>query len=271
MCLRQSETRAALDRRLFCVSFVDPDAYERFMGRFSTPLAPVFADFAGLGTGQRTIDVGCGPGALTTVLVDRLGVRSVAAVDPSPQFLAAVKARHPKLLARLATAEALPFEDAQFDAAVAQLVVHFMADPVAGLREMARVSRPGGIVAACVWDHGQNGRGPLAVFWQAAQELELVVEGETSRTGATNGDLAELFARAGIRATEVAMVSVDVRFGGFEEWWNPFLLGVGSVGTFVARLSSDARAELRARCSAKFPTGAFTVPAAAWAVRGTPD
>lgn len=253
------------------MSFVDPDAYDRFMGRFSIPLAPVFADFAGLAVGQRTVDVGCGPGALTSVLVDRLGVQAVAAVDPSEQFVASVQARHPRVLVRRATAEALPFDDAEFDAALAQLVVHFMADPVAGLREMARVTRVGGVVAACVWDHGQNGRGPLAAFWDAAREIEPAIEGESSRAGTTKGHLAELFAHAGIRTTEVGTVAVDVRFGGFEEWWDPFLLGVGSVGAFIARLPPKAHADLRARCLAQFPSGAFTVSATAWAVRGTPE
>jgi hypothetical protein len=80
-----------------------------------------------------------------------------------------------------------------------------------------------------------------------------------------------LFAQAGIRTTEVGTVAVDVRFGGFEEWWDPFLLGVGSVGAIMQRLQPKARADLRARCAEQFPAGAFTVSATAWAVRGTPE
>jgi len=251
------------------VSFVvAPEAYDRFMGRFSIPLAPVFADFAGVAAGQRTLDVGCGPGALTAVLVDRLGAEPVTAVDPSEPFIAAVHSRHPGVRALRATAEALPFESGEFDAALAQLVVHFMNDPVAGLREMARVTGPDRVVAACVWDHGPDGHGPLSPFWDAAREIEPSLDGESSRAGTRRGHLAELFAEAGIRTPEAGTVAVDVPFRGFDEWWEPFLLGVGAVGGFVERLSPELRAELRRRCEARLPSGAFTVSATAWAVRG---
>src|SRR3954463_15296016 len=146
---------------------VAADAYDRFMGRYSTLLAPVFADFAGVRGGQRAVDVGCGPGALTAVLAARLGEEAVAAAEPSESFAAAARERHPEADVRQAAAEALPFGDDAFDVAVSQLVVNFMADPVAGLREMARVTRPRGTVAACVWDHA-GGRTPLAPFWRAA-------------------------------------------------------------------------------------------------------
>ena len=146
---------------------VGADAYDRFMGRYSIRLAPMFADLAGIVAGQRVLDVGCGPGALTSELVRRVGPGAVAAVDPSASFVAAAQARHPDVSVQPAVAEQLPFADDEFDAALAQLVVHFMADPVDGLREMARVTRPGGVVAACVWDHG-GGCGPLALFWSAA-------------------------------------------------------------------------------------------------------
>src|SRR5215204_1495417 len=136
------------------------------MGRYSVPLAPELADFAGVAPGQRVLDVGCGPGALTTELVNRLGAENVVAVDPSEPFVAAAKERHPEVEVKLATAERLPLGDGEFDAALAQLVVHFMSDPVAGLREMARVTRGAGIVAACVWDYG-GGRHPLGPFWEA--------------------------------------------------------------------------------------------------------
>src|SRR5580692_2275835 len=155
----------------------------RFMGKYSEPLAARFADLAGIRSGQRVLDVGCGPGALTAQLASRTGPDAVSAVDPSPSFAAAVRERLPGVDVRLAAAEKLPFPEGAFDAALAQLVVHFMADPVAGLREMSRVTRPGGVVAACVWDHGPDGRGPLSPFWDAAQEIDPTLEGEASRAG----------------------------------------------------------------------------------------
>ena len=140
-------------------------------------------------TGQRVLDVGCGPGALTSELVRRLGPAAVAAVDPSESFVAAAQARQPDVSVRRAVAEQLPFADDEFDAALAQLVVHFMADPVAGLREMARVTRPGGVVAACVWDHG-GGHGPLSLFWSAARQLRPGLDDESTMAGAREGHLA---------------------------------------------------------------------------------
>src|SRR5918992_5708725 len=128
-------------------------AYDRFMGRYSVPLAPKLADFAGVDAGQRVLDVGCGPGALTTELVGRVGPAFVAAVDPTEGFVEAARERHPGVDVRVARAEQLPYADDTFDAALAQLVVHFIADPVAGLRDMGRVTREDGVVAACVWDH----------------------------------------------------------------------------------------------------------------------
>ena len=120
-----------------------------------------------MAAGRRVLDVGCGPGALTAELVRRVGADSVSAVDPSEPFVAAATERHPGVDVRQGSAEQLPFPDDAFDAALGQLVVHFMADPVAGLTEMARVTRRGGVVAACVWDHAGGG-GPLSRFWEAA-------------------------------------------------------------------------------------------------------
>ena len=136
------------------------DAYDRYMGKYSRLLSPQLADFAGVRSGQRVLDVGCGPGALTTELVARVGPSAVAAVDPSALFVAAARERHPGVEIVQASAEQLPFPALAFDAAVAQLVVHFMPDPNKGLVEMARVTRRGGVVAACVWDHA-GGLGPL--------------------------------------------------------------------------------------------------------------
>ena len=185
------------------------------------------------------IDVGCGPGALTTELVERLGPAAVVAVDPSESFVAAARARHPGVDIRQAAAEQLPFPDDAFDAALAQLVVHFMADPVAGLAEMRRVTRPGGVVAACVWDHA-GGRGPLSPLWEAARELDPGGHRRVRLPGSREGDLTRLFGAAGLREVEETALTVRVEHPTFDEWWEPFTLGVGPAGAYVAQARAGA-------------------------------
>lgn len=241
-------------------------SYDRFMGRYSVPLAPLFADFAGVGAGQGVVDVGCGPGALTTELLRRLGPEAVAAVDPSESFVEAARERHPAVSVQRAAAEQLPFADQEFDAALAQLVVHFMADPVAGLREMARVTRSEGVVAACVWDH-EGGKGPLSVFWEAALALDPDARGEAGLAGAREGHLAQLFHDAGLREIEESTLSVSVQHETFEEWWEPYTLGVGPAGASAATLDAAGQADLRERCRTLLPEPPFVLTPMVWAVR----
>jgi ubiquinone/menaquinone biosynthesis C-methylase UbiE len=191
----------------------------------------------------------------------------VAAVDPSPPFVAAVAERCPGVEVHRAPAESIPFDDATFDAALAQLVVHFMADPVAGLREMARVTRAGGTVAACVWDH-DGGGAPLATFWRAALALDPAARDEGDLAGASEGDLARLAREAGLEDVEDGRLSVTVEHASFEDWWEPYTLGVGPAGDHVASLDGAGRAALREQCRALLPPAPFTVEAAAWVVRG---
>jgi SAM-dependent methyltransferase len=246
---------------------VAADAYDSFMGRYSQLLSPRLADLAVVGAGQRVLDVGCGPGALTAELVKRTGPDAVAAVDPSEPFVAAARARNPGVDVRQASAEHLPFPDRAFDVAIAQLVVHFMADPVAGLTEMARVTRHDGVVAACVWDHA-GGQGPLGVFWQAARQLDPGVDDESRLAGAREGHLAELFGAAGLREIEQAVLTASLEHQTFEEWWEPYTRGVGPAGSYVASLDAVRQADLRERCHALLPAAPFVLTARAWAVRG---
>jgi SAM-dependent methyltransferase len=250
------------------VSFtVEADAYDRFMGRYSVPLAPQFADFAAIAAGQRVLDVGCGPGALTAELVRRLGPAAVSAIDPSETFVAAAQERHPGVSVQRAAAEQLPFEDQTFDAALAQLVVHFMADAVAGLREMARVTRRHGVVAACVWDLA-GGQAPLSPFWEAARELDPDVEDESRLAGAREGHLAQLFPAAGLHEIEESALSVHVEHPSFEDWWEPFTLGVGPAGAYAVGLDAKRQARLRELCREMLPAAPFALGARAWAARG---
>jgi SAM-dependent methyltransferase len=246
---------------------VPADAYDRFMGRYSMHLSAQLADLAGIAPGQRVLDVGCGPGALTKELVERLGAESVAAVDPSESFVAAARARNPDVDVRQASAEELPFADDAFDAALAQLVVHFMSDPVAGLAEMRRVTHPGGVIAACVWDHA-GGRGPLSPLWQAAHELDPAVTGETELPGSRQGDLTRLFEAAGLGEVEETELTVRVEHPTFDEWWEPFTLGVGPAGVYVAKLDPERQAALREQCRAALPDPPFVLEPKAWTARG---
>jgi len=231
---------------------VTGDAYDRFMGRYSRLLAPQLADFAGVHAGEQVLDVGSGPGALTTELVARLGADAVTAVDPSPPFVEALRERLPGVSASQAAAEALPFGDGEFDTALAQLVVHFMKDPVAGLREMGRVTKPGGVIATCVWDHAGE-RSPLAVFWTAARQLDPGARDESDLAGAHEGHLAELMREAGLSEIEETLLEVPFGAESFDDWWEPFTLGVGPAGEYLAKLEPDRVLMLRDRARELLP------------------
>ena len=246
---------------------VSADAYQRFMGRYSEQLAARFADLAGVGGGQRLLDVGCGPGALTAELVSRAGADAVSGVEPSASFAAAVRERLLGTDIQVVAAEQLPFPDDSFDATLAQLVVHFMADPVLGLREMGRVTRPGGTVAACVWDHAGD-RGPLSMFWSAVRAVDPGATDESGLAGAREGDLARLFAQAGLTAVQASTLTVRVRYASFDDWWEPFTLGVGPAGAYVASRSPAQQAALREQCRRLLPAGPIEVAATAWAATG---
>jgi SAM-dependent methyltransferase len=237
------------------------------MGRYSEPLATEFLTFGGAANGQRALDVGCGPGALTTLLVERLGADAVSAIDPSQSFVAAARTRLPDVDVRQGDAEQLPYDDGEFDLALAQLVVHFMSDPVAGLREMARVTRSDGTVAACVWDY-QGGGAPLAVFWRAVNELDPTAQDESALAGAREGHLLELFDQAGLNAIEGSRLTVHVHMADFDDWWAPFTLGVGPAGSYVARSDAGQVERIRSRCAELLPAGPFDVAASVWAARG---
>jgi len=243
---------------------VAADAYDRFMCRYSLELSPQLADLAGVQEGQRVLDVGCGPGALIAELVERGA--DVSGVDPSPQFVAAVRERYPDVEVRQATAEQLPFEDGSFDAALAQLVVHFMADPVRGISEMGRATRAGGVVAASVWDMA-GGRAPLSPFWRVVRQLDPAAEGEARRAGAGEGQLAELFERAGLVEVEEVALVLNVQHPTFDEWWQPFTLGVGPAGEYYGQ-QEPAQQQALEQCLREELPEPLTLETRAWAARG---
>lgn len=235
------------------------------MGRYSEPLAPRFADLAEIRNGMRVLDVGSGAGALTAELTRRLGAASVCAVEPSDSLGAAARERCPGVEIKQAKAEQIPYPDAAFDAALAQLVVHFMTDPVAGLREMARVTRPGGVIGACVWDHA-GGRGPLTTLWNAVRDLDPSAQDESDLVGVREGQLEDLFGRAGLTGLRSATLTITVRHATFDEWWEPYTLGVGPGGSYVASLDDEHTSALRARCRELLPPEPFELSATTWAV-----
>jgi SAM-dependent methyltransferase len=175
--------------------------------------------------------------------------------------------RYPDADIRRASAEALPFDDSTFATTLAQLVVHFMPDPIAGLREMRRVTQPGGVVAACVWDHAGS-HGPLAVFWDAVHELDREARDGSDLAGTREGHLGELFGQADLLDIEESSLTVVVECTSFEEWWEPFTLGVGPAGSYTAGLDPEQQIELRELCRRRLSTVPVVISARAWAAKG---
>jgi SAM-dependent methyltransferase len=253
------------------VTFAAPaESYDRYMGRYSRRLAPPFADFAAVRAGMRALDVGCGPGALTECLADRLGPERVAAADPSARFVEACAARVPGADVRRAGAEDVPWADRTFDAALAQLVLNFVDDPTRGAREMLRVTRRGGVVAACTWDYAGEME-MLRVFWESALALNAEAPAEGRRMRFCDPDeLRDLWIDAGLADVTTDALEVAERYESFDDYWEPFTAGVGPGGAYCASLEPDAREELREECRRRLrnPVGSFELRARAWAVRG---
>ncbi len=247
---------------------VAASAYDRFMGRYSEQLAPAFADFAGVEAGMRVLDVGCGPGALTTVLATRGA--TVGAVDPAEQFVEACRSRAPGADVRQAPAESLPFEDGSFDAALAQLVLSFMRDADAGVAEMRRVLRPGGTVAACMW--AGDGMEMLGVFWSAVGEVVGAGAGQTESTMRyrKREELEQLAARAALEQVEIGQLTVQAAYESFEDFWEPMTRAAGPVGAFYAKLEGDQASRIRDACRERLgnPAGGFALSGSVWALRG---
>jgi ubiquinone/menaquinone biosynthesis C-methylase UbiE len=253
------------------MSFAAPaESYDRYMGRYSRRLAPLFADFAGVRSGMRVIDVGCGPGALTEVLAERTGAERVSAADPSESFVESCAERVPGADIRRATAERLPWGDGTFDAVLAQLVVNFIEDPVEGVGEMRRVARAPGVIAACTWDY-RDGMEMLGIFWDAALALDpdAPAEGRRMRFGKPD-ELRALWREAELVDIRTDALEVAQDYEGFDDYWEPFTAGVGPGGAYCASLPSEAQDALGEECRRRLenPERPFRLHARAWAVRG---
>jgi SAM-dependent methyltransferase len=248
------------------------EAYDRYIGRYGAELACALIGAAHVHPGARAVDVGCGPGALTGELVAVLGEGNVAAIDPSTPFAEANRRRHPGVDVRVAAAESLPFADAAFDCALAQLVVNFMGDPAAGVGEMVRVTRPGGTVGAAVWDYAGE-MTLLRRFWDAAVALDpAAAERDEGRCMpcCTPHELEALWSGAGLDEARVAPVIVSAGYDDFEDLWRPLESGVGPAGAYTAGLPPEARAALKAELRHRLDVGdtPFRLTARAWIAVG---
>jgi trans-aconitate methyltransferase len=255
-------------------SWVRGDAYERFMGRWSRLVAPLFLDWLAQPPGLRWVDLGCGTGALTAAVLERAEPVSVLGVDPSAGFLETARALQEDSRARFTVGDALDVPPGSADVVVSGLALTFIPDVQAALRALAAAA-PGGTVAAYVWDYAEGMR-MLRAFWDAAVEVEPAAagldEGRTRFPLARPDALAGAWELAGL--TEVATTGLDVsrRFERFEQLWSPFLAGTGPAPAFLTTLRPDQQDGLRDRMRRSVTggrDGPFELPARAWAVRGT--
>jgi ubiquinone/menaquinone biosynthesis C-methylase UbiE len=245
------------------------NAYDNFMGRYSAQLAPLFADFCGIAPGTRVLDVGCGPGALSAALVTRLGAQGVSGIDPSTSFVEACRARCPDAEIKEGPAEQLPWADATFDAALAQLVLSFVTDPVRVAHEMKRVVRPSGTVAACMWLAG-TGMDLTHLFWEAAGTLDPALRlTEASMPFRRQGEIARLWSEVGLSAVEETTLEVHTRYASFEELWSGLERAAGPIGAFMAKADAARVPAIRAQYFSLLgePTGTIDLAARAVAAR----
>ena len=251
--------------------FSSVDAYDRYVGRYSRALARELMARAAVVPGQRVLDVGCGPGALTGELAAVLGSDHVAGIDPSPEFVDACRERYPGVQVEVAVAESIPFDDRAFDAAIAQLVVHFMTDAPAGVEEMKRVTKPGGALAAATWDYKKQML-LLRNFWDAA----IAVDGGAAAVEQRNPpyctpeELGGLWRGAGLLDVEVGAAVVSASYDNFEDLWAPFEVGVGPGGAYTVSLTDDGRAALKTEFQRRLGVGdePFELTARAWVATG---
>ncbi len=250
--------------------FVAPaEHYDRFMGRYTVPLARKLVDEVGVTEGMRVLDVGCGPGGLTSELAGRVEAEHVAAIDPAEQFVAACRERNPGADVRQGVAEELPWGDDSFDAALSCLVLAFMRDADAGLGQMARVTRPGGRVGACMWDIAGGGMTMLRLFWSAMKTVRPDTEGEQPRAGTSEGDIAERLERAGLRDIAAGALVVSVEYADFEDLWMPFTFAVGPAGQALAKLEDEEKEAVCEAIRSELPEGPFTLDARSWYASAT--
>jgi SAM-dependent methyltransferase len=255
--------------------FSESEAYKRFMGRWSGDLAPAFVKFSALQNGDRVLDVGSGTGSLSLAVLRQSARNRVTGIDFSPAYVDYARADLASERASFeqGDAQALRFPDASFDATLSLLVINFIPDSDKALREMIRVTRPGGVVAAAVWDYGE-GMEMLRVFWDEALALDPASASRDERNMplCRRGELGDFWKKHGLREVRETPLVIPMEFSSFDEFWHPFLEKQGPAGAYVASLNDEQRKQLEQRLRKRLlgPTGggAIKLSARAWAVRG---
>ena len=252
------------------------EGYDVFMGRWSRRLAPLLVQFANVADGDDVLDVGAGTGSLTAAVSAVAPASRVVGIDPSEAFVAVARAHHQGSQLRFAVGDAqhLQFADACFDRTLSLLILNFISDPGKALKEMIRVTRPGGTVAAAVWDYGE-GMEMLRVFWDEATALAPAAgaKDESHMPLCRRGELATLWRTHHLLDVSEKPLTIETRFSSFEDYWSPFLQRQGPAGAYAATLPEREREQLmlnlRQRLLGDGPDRSITLRARAWAVRGT--
>ncbi|MEP7306081.1 MAG: class I SAM-dependent methyltransferase [Acidobacteriota bacterium] len=256
-------------------TFSEADAYERFMGRWSRRLAPLLVTFASVEARDSVLDMGSGTGALAGAIALAFPAARVTGIDPSPVYVQHAQARTPSDRVRFFVGDARlrQTSDSVFDKALSLLAMNFIPDPAQAVREMTRVTHPGGIVAAAVWDY-DAGMEMLRVFWDeaVAGDPALFAQDERNMPLCRRGELAELWRASGLQDVKEQPLTIELAFGSFDDYWLPFLAGQGPAGAHVASLSTAARSALESRLRGRLlgerRDGPFALQARAWAVKG---
>jgi SAM-dependent methyltransferase len=254
-------------------SAVSAQGYEKIMGRFSRRLADQFLMFTGSSPGERILDVGCGTGGMTFALAKRGDHAAIQGIDLSEAYVSFARKRNsdPRISFEIADASSLPYPSGHFDRAVSQLVLQFLPDPLPAVLEMRRVVRPGGMVAACVWD-AYGGQPHLRMLWDTASALGFDRTRSLFRPLSVSGELAATWQKAGLSQVEDGVITMRFEFANFDDYWSSFLSGDGPPGQMVMGLQVDQRATLEKQLRHVFlsgrPDGPRSFFAAAWICKG---